>query len=291
MDGSNPVRIRSLDSESHLQLPKQQQALDMMVKEAQETKARHVLASTNALHSEPKLLVVFLVESINFLQRQDVLEPLLFSTSLMSPTYTYMSGTRNSGKVNFVKNPREAPLNPNSVHELWTRRFTLIAQVDRGADGAAARGEVKPSKGGKTKTGEQAGAKAKADSEPPPAVVPKSGGCKDDGHSSEEDDDVHLRRFAGSMQPTTRTGRKSIVQTELKGTRTWNEASMFIVQGIYAQVNNVLLKIFVDDPGTHLGEEFARHKIRLRAEGEPINVITALAFVQRPRHGNVDWRW
>ena len=43
MDESNQVPIKSLDSEAQLQLPKQRQALDMMVKEAREIKARHAL--------------------------------------------------------------------------------------------------------------------------------------------------------------------------------------------------------------------------------------------------------
>ena len=85
--------------------------------------------------------------------------------------------------------------------------------------------------------------------------------------SSEDDEDEHLRFFTGDG-PFATAGRKSIVQSELKGTRKWDEASMFIVQGIYVQANNELLKIFVDDPGTHLGEELSRHKIRLRAEGD-----------------------
>ena len=279
MDESNQVHMKSLDSEAQLQLPKQRQALDMIVKEAREIKARHARASTNALHSDPKLLVVFLVEIVNFMQRQGVLEPLLFSTSLMSPTHTYMSVTRNSGKVNFVKQPRDTPLNPNSVHELWTRLFTLITQVDSGADGAA-REEVTSSRDSTATADEQAGAKAKVDSEPQSAVVLSSGSGKDDGRSSEEDPDVHLRRFTGSAQQTYRTGRKSIVQTELKGTREWDEASLFITQGVYAQTNSVLLKIFVDNPSTHLDEEFARHKISLRVEGGATNVITALSFVQ-----------
>ena len=38
------------------------------------------------------------METVNFLQRQDVLDPLLFSTSLMSSTHTFRSITRNSGK-------------------------------------------------------------------------------------------------------------------------------------------------------------------------------------------------
>ena len=267
IDDNNIVHIKSLENEAQLHLPKQRQDLDIMVKEAKEIKARHARASTNALHSDPKLLVVFLMEIINFMQRQGVLEPLLFSTSLMSTTHTYMSVTRNSGKV-------------NSVHELWKRLFTLITQVDDGADGAAASKTAETGKDSGAKADKQAGAKAKADSAPQQEVVAPPDRDKDDGHSSDEDPDVHLRHFAGKTQQTYRAGRKSIVQTDLKGTRLWDEASLFIAQGVYAQTNSMMLNIFVDDPSTHLGEEFARHKLRLRAEKEPINIITALSFVQ-----------
>jgi hypothetical protein len=78
-----------------------------------------------------------------------------------------MSVTRNSGKqVNFVKQPRDAPLNPNSVHELWKRLFTLITQVDDGTDGAAASKSAATGKDSGAKADKQAGAKAKADSVP-----------------------------------------------------------------------------------------------------------------------------
>ena len=72
VDESNQVHVKSLDSEAHLQLPKQQQALDMMVKEAQEIKARHARASTNALHSDPKLLAAFLMEIVNFMCKKSI---------------------------------------------------------------------------------------------------------------------------------------------------------------------------------------------------------------------------
>ena len=178
--------------------------------------------------------------------------------------------------MNFVKDPRRTPLDPYSVHELWQQLFTMITQVKGDADGAAAQDGAKPrcEGGAKAKTVE---AKAKAESETAQPVVPAPEGDQYDG--------ALLGRFVldDELAPA-RAGWAAIVESDLKGTRCWDEAAMFTVQGIYAQFNNVL-NSFVDDPTTHLGEEFARHKVRLRAEqGEPINIIIALAFVKGAIH-------